>query len=119
MNDKAGNSPGVPVPVNVSSLSDHIVSSCCAVLSHLVVSVFATPWTVACQAPLSRGFPRQEYWTELPFPSLGDLPNPGIEPGSSALQADYLLHETPGKGSFKMTLRLFPILEKTPASSDG
>ena len=50
----------------------------------------APPWTVACQAPLSMGFSRQEYWSELPFPSPGDLPNPGIEPGSPALQADSL-----------------------------
>ena len=50
----------------------------------------ATPWTVACQAPLSLGFSRQEYWSGLPFPSLGDLTNPGIEPGSSELQADSL-----------------------------
>ena len=41
---------------------------------------FAAPWTVACQAPLSMGFPRQEYWSELPFHSPGDLPDPGIEP---------------------------------------
>ena len=46
------------------------------------VQLFATPWTVACQAPLSMGFSRQEYWSGLPFPSLGDLPNPGIEPTS-------------------------------------
>ena len=52
-----------------------------------------TPWTVACQAPLSLGFSRQEYWSGLPFPSPGDLPNPGIEPGSPALQADSLLTE--------------------------
>ena len=43
---------------------------------------FATPWTVALQAPLSMGFPRQEYWSGLPFPSPGDLPDPGIEPRS-------------------------------------
>ena len=47
-------------------------------------------WTVACQAPLSMGFSRQEYWSGLPFPSPGDLSNPGIEPGSPALQADSL-----------------------------
>ena len=47
-------------------------------------------WTIACQAPLSMGFPRQEYWSGLPFPSPGDLPRPGIEPGSPALQADDL-----------------------------
>ena len=45
------------------------------------------PWTVACQAPLSMGFPRQEHWSGLPFPLPGDLPDPGIEPVSLALQA--------------------------------
>ena len=54
------------------------------------VQHFATPWTVARQAPLSMGFPRQEYWSGLPFPSLGDLPETGIKPGSPALQD--LLH---------------------------
>ena len=49
-----------------------------------------TPWTVACQASLTMGFSRQEYWSGLPFPSPGDLPNPGIEPRSPALQADSL-----------------------------
>ena len=52
-----------------------------------------TAWTVACQAPLSMGFSRQEYWSGLPFPSPGDFPNPGIEPWSPALQADSLLTE--------------------------
>ena len=65
------------------------------VLSH--VRLFATPWTVAHQAPLSMGFSRQEYWSGLPFPSPGDLPNPGIEPRSPALQADTLTSEPPGK----------------------
>ena len=51
---------------------------------------FATPWTVACQAPLSRGFSRQEYWSGLPFPSPGDLPDLGIKPTSPALQVDSL-----------------------------
>ena len=50
----------------------------------------ATPWIVACQTPLSMGFSRQEYWNGLRFRSLGDLPDPGIEPGSPALQADSL-----------------------------
>ena len=50
----------------------------------------ATPWTVACQALQSMGFSRQEYWNGLPFPSQGDLPNPGIKRGSPALQADSL-----------------------------
>ena len=48
----------------------------------------AIPWTVACQAPLSMRFSRQEYWSGLPFPSSGVLPNPGIEPQSPALQTD-------------------------------
>ena len=61
------------------------------------VRLFATPWTVAYQAPPSMGFSRQEYWSGLPFPSLGDLPYPGIEPGSPAFQADALISERPGK----------------------
>ena len=52
------------------------------------VWLFETPWTVAYQAPLSMGFSRQEYWSGLPFPSPGDLPNPGIETKSPALQAN-------------------------------
>ena len=54
------------------------------------VQLFATAWTVAHQAPPSMEFSRQEYWSGLPFPSPGDLPNPGIEPGSPALWADTL-----------------------------
>ena len=61
------------------------------------VRLFATPWTVAYQAPPSVGFSRQEYWSGLPFPSPGDLSNPGSEPGSPALQADVLPSEPPGK----------------------
>ena len=61
------------------------------------VRLFATPWTVAHQAPPSMGFSRQEYWSGLPFPSLGYLPDPGIEPRSPALQADTLTSEPPGK----------------------
>ena len=56
----------------------------------------ATPWTVACQAPLSMGFPRQEYGSGLPFPSPGDLPNPEMEPRFPALQADSLPTELQG-----------------------
>ena len=57
------------------------------------VRLFATLWTVARQAPLSMDFSRQEYWSWLPFPSPGDLPDPGIEPRSPALQADALPSE--------------------------
>ena len=66
-----------------------------ATLSH--VQLFATTWTIARQAPLSMGFFRQEYWSGLPLPSPGDLPNPGIEARSPALQVDYLPAEPPGK----------------------
>ena len=52
------------------------------------VQLFVTPWTVGYQPPPSMGFSRQEYWSGLPFPSPGDLPDPGIKPGSPALQAD-------------------------------
>ena len=68
------------------------------------VQLFATPWTVTYQAPPSMGFPGQKisiysskYWSELPFPSPGDLPHPGTEPGSLALQADSLPSELPEK----------------------
>ena len=57
-------------------------------LSH--VQLFATPWTVALQAPLSMEFSTQEYWSGLPFPSPGDLPDPGLKPMSPNLQADSL-----------------------------
>ena len=57
------------------------------------VRLFATPWTVACQAPQSMEFSRQEYWSGLPFPSPRDLTDPGIEPGSPALRADALPSE--------------------------
>ena len=60
-------------------------------LSH--IQLFATLWTVAYQAPQSMEFSRQEYWSGLPFPSLGDLPDLGIEPGSLMLQADALPFE--------------------------
>ena len=61
------------------------------------VRLFATPWTVAHEAPPSMEFSRQEYWSGLPFPSLGDLPNLGIELRPSALQVDSLPSEQPGK----------------------
>ena len=62
-----------------------------------VVSDFVTPWTVAHQTPLSIEFFRQEYWSGLPCPPPGDLPNPGIEHRSPTLQVDSLLSEPPGK----------------------
>ena len=67
----------------------------CCLLSY--VQLFATPWTVAHQAPLSMGFPRQEYWSGLPFPPPGDLLDPGIEPKSPALAGGFFTTEPPGK----------------------
>ena len=64
-------------------------------LSH--VWLFVTPWTITYQAPLSMGFSRQKYWSGLPFPSPGHLPNAGIEPRSPAFQADALTSEPSGK----------------------
>ena len=64
------------------------------------VRLYVTPWTVAYQAPPSMGFSRQEYWSGLPFPSPGGLPDPGIEPKSSTLEADALTSEPPGKSIF-------------------
>ena len=78
-------------------------------LSH--VPLFANPWTVAYHDPPSMGFSRQECWSGLPFPFPGDLPDPGIEPGSPTLQADALPSEPPGK-PFKIfeTIFLFLLL---------
>ena len=61
------------------------------------IRLFETPWTITYQAPLFMGFSRQEYWSGLPFPSPGDLPDPRIEPGFPTLQIDTLLSEPPGK----------------------
>ena len=71
---------------------NYIMLMCAWSLSH--VQLFPTLWTVAQQAPLFMGFSRQEYWSGLPFPPR-DLPNPGTEPGSPALQADSLPSEPP------------------------
>ena len=72
-------------------------SDACAVLLLSCVRFFVTPWTVACQAPLSMRFSRQGYWSGVLCPPPGDLPNPKVEPKSTALQADSLLSEPPRK----------------------
>ena len=79
--------------------SSVIVSEC--VQSPQSCLTLTIPWTVAHQAPQSVGFSRQEYWNGLPFPSSGDLPNPGIKPEPPALQADSLLSEPPGQTSYR------------------
>ena len=78
--------PSLHISVKVKSLSR--------------VRLFVTPWTVAHQAPPSMGFYRQKYWSGLPFPSPGDLPDPGIKPRSPALRAEALTSEPPGKPKY-------------------
>ena len=68
------------------------------------VQIFLTPWAEAHRASLSMGFSRQEYWSGLPFPSPGDLPDRGTEPRSTALQADALPSEPPWKSSVNLQL---------------
>ena len=68
-----------------------------------------TPWTVARQAPLSMGFSRQEYWSGFPFPSPGDLPDPGVKPASPVLQADSFSSEPPGKRPVNTSVCLWSV----------
>ena len=75
----------------------NLISGSSAFSKSNYVWLFTTPWTVIYQAPLSMEFCRKEYWSGLPFPSPGNLPNPGIKPRSPTLQADTLLCEPPGK----------------------
>ena len=90
-------------------------------LSH--VQLFGVPWVVACQAPSSMGFSRQEYWSSLPFPLSGDLPSPGIKPRSPELQADSSPSELPGKPykpTYKTKKRLTDIESRlVVAKEDG
>ena len=83
------------------------------------VQLLATPWTVAYQAPLSMGFSRQGYWSGLPFPSPGDLPNPGIELGSSTLQADTLPSEPQGSPNAGQEATLEPDMEQWTGFKSG
>ena len=98
----------LPLFIQVSSQNTtqhQILSNCLALFftvgitgSGLVAKLRPTlviPWTIACQAPLSMGFSRTEYWRGLPFPSPEDIPNPGIESGSPALQTDNISSITP------------------------
>ena len=87
--------------------ASHKPFSLCKVRVKLLscVLLFATPWTVTYQAPLSMGFSRQEYWSGLPFPSPGDLSNPGIEPRSPTLRTVALPSEPPEK---PVSVRIVP-----------
>ena len=86
---------------------------CVCALSHSVMSNSATPWTVACHSPLSMGFSRQEYRSGLSFPPPGDLPNPGLKPGSPALAGRFFTvwvtrEALPGKGTIGEVQILYP-----------
>ena len=83
--------------INIYQIFCQIGVCLCMLSRFSCVQLFAMPWTAARQAPLSVGFSRQEYWSGLPWPPPGDLPSPGIKPGSPALQADSLPSEPLGK----------------------
>ena len=78
------------------------------------VQLFATPWTVTSQAPLSVRFFKQEYWSELPFPPPGDFPDPGIKPASPAWAGEFFNPEPPGKPAIHIHVSILP---QTPLSS--
>ena len=82
-------------------------------------SLFVTPWAVARQAPLSMEFSRPEYWSRLPFPSPGDFPTLGIEPGSPAVQAESLPSEPPGKPRHKLNPSSYHLQASRVVSSEG
>ena len=90
-----------PYPGGLRSVGSHRVgydwSNLAAVAAASHIQLTAIPWTIAHQAPLSMGFPRQEHWSRLPFPSPGDLPNPGIKPRSPTLAGRFLTTEPWGK----------------------
>ena len=72
-------------------------------------SPFVTPYTVVCQSPLSMGFPRQEYWSGLPFPSPGVVLDPGIEPRSPSLAGGFFTTEPPGQLAHRIGPNLTPL----------
>ena len=84
------------LPPTSHVFEDTWLTSCCCLVDNLQPTLM-TPWTIAGQAPLSMGFSRQEYWGGLPFPSPGDLPDPGIEPMCPALAGRLFTSEPPGK----------------------
>ena len=99
--------PGVAAEVGTEERkSESDVAQSCPTLG--------TPRTVARQAPPSMGFSRQEHWSGLPFPPPGDLPDPGTEPGSPALQADSSLPEPPGKLTEERRTHQIPFLRRNP-----
>ena len=82
------------------------------------VRLFVTPWTIAYQAPPSMGFSRQWYWSGLPFPSLGDLPSPGIKPTSRALAGGLFITETIGKTTITLKITAIGLAMKKNENSE-
>ena len=80
----------------------------CSLVAKVVSDSFASPWAVAHQASLPVGFPRQEYWGGLPFPSPGDPPDPGIEPTSPVLADRFFTAEPPGKPNLRHSFKDLP-----------
>ena len=91
-----------------------LLTCCCCYLVAKRVRLFVTPWTVASEAPPSVGFPREEYWSGLPFHSLGDLPGPGIEPTSAELVSGFFTTEPPGKPLSLPTNVIICLLSDSP-----
>ena len=104
---------GIPIGRKLEEYSpNYSFPRCCCCLVAQSCLTLVTPWTVTCQAPLSMGLPRQEYWGGLPFPSPGHFPNSGIEPASLALEGIFFTTEPPGKPIFRLktitgTLQVF------------
>ena len=92
----------VDCPPFLQYLGCHLDKAKVKVKLHSLVRLFATPWTVAPQAPPSMGFSRQEYWSGVPLPTPGDLPDPGIEPRSPTLQAYALTSEPKLKAALRL-----------------
>ena len=91
---------------------NEIISCACVLSCFSCVRFFVTPWTVACQVPLSMGFSRQEYWSRLPCPLPGDLPDPGMKPPSLvALASGVFITSTTWKAQKVATIKYFPVLQ--------
>ena len=104
--------------MNVDKPEENFLGLSLSLFRHEVVSdSFGTPWTVACQTPLSKGFPRQEYWSGLLFPSSEDLPDPGLEPESLALAVWFFTTEPPAAKLLQSCLTLCEPVDGSPPGS--
>ena len=92
---------------------NEIISRACVLSCFSRVRLFVTPWTVACQVPLSMGFSRQEHWSRLPCPPPGDLPDPGMEPTSPALAGRFFTTSFTWEAHWALYPNLFAMLSNT------